>query len=122
MATIKHLTINNHTYDIRDATAARKGIYVGTCDTAAATAAKTATTDSFPLDDNDKPLIGTVVAIKFTNTNTYKTSGTTMTLNVNATGDFPIYYNASEVVSTTSANTLACGYKNRYTFYMFNGT
>ena len=100
-----------------------RGVYPGTCTTAAGTAAKVATTTPlFPLDSNGKPLPGTTIAIKFSNTNTYKTAGTTMTLNVNSTGAYPIYYNNAEVVSTTSANTAACGYKNRYTFYIFNGT
>ena len=100
-----------------------RGVYPGTCTTAAGTAAKVATTTPlFPLDSNGKPLPGTTIAIKFSNTNTYKTAGTTMTLNVNSTGAYPIYYNNAEVVSTTSANTIACGYKDRYTYYIFNGT
>ena len=100
-----------------------RGVYPGTCTTAAATAAKVATTTPlFPLDTSGKPLPGTTIAIKFSNSNTYKTSGTPLTLNVNSTGDFPIYFNTSEVVSTTSANTTVSGYKNRYAFYIFNGT
>lgn len=97
-------------------------IYVGTCTTAAATPGKEATVETFPLDSDDKPEIGTVVAIKYSNSNSYNTSGTTHTLNVNLTGAYPIYYNNAEVVSTTSANTIACGYENRYTYYVFNGT
>ena len=122
MADVSKIKLGENIYNIKDKTAARKGMYVGTCSTAAGTAAKVATTDPFPLDGNDLPLVGTVVAIKFSNSNSYKTAGTTMTLNVNGTGAFPIYYNNAEVVSTTSANTSACGYKNRYTFYIFNGT
>ena len=100
-----------------------RGVYPGTCTTEAGTAAKVATTSPlFPLDSSGKPLPGTTIAIKFSNTNTYKTSGTTMTLNVNSTGAYPIYYNNAKVVSTTSANTIACGYKDRYTYYIFNGT
>lgn len=100
-----------------------RGVYPGTCTTAAGTAAKVATTTPlFPLDSSGKPLPGTTIAIKFSNSNSYKTAGTTMTLNVNSTGAYPIYYNNAAVVSTTSANTTACGYKNRYTFYVFNGT
>lgn len=100
-----------------------RGVYPGTCTTAAGTAAKVATTSPlFPLDSSGKPLPGTTIAIKFSNTNTYKTSGTTMTLNVNSTGAYPIYYNNAEVISTTSANTIACGYKDRYIYYIFNGT
>lgn len=97
-------------------------IYYGTCSTTANTYAKTATVETFPLDSNNKPLVGTVVGIKFTVTNTYKTSGHTYTLNVNNTGAFPFYYNATELATSTSANTLVAGYKNRHAFYMFNGT
>ena len=97
-------------------------IYYGTCTTTASVAAKVATVETFPLDANNKPLVGTVVAIKFSTTNTFKTEGTTHTLTVNQTGAYPIYYNNAELVSTTSANTLAAGYKNRHVFYMFNGT
>ena len=100
-----------------------RGVYPGTCTTAAGTAAKVATTSPlFPLDSSGKPMSGTTIAIKYSNTNSYKTAGTTMTLNVNSTGAYPIYYNDAEVVSTTLANTIACGYKDRYTYYIFNGT
>lgn len=100
-----------------------RGVYPGTCTTAAGTAAKIATTSPlFPLDSSGKPMSGTTIAIKYSNTNSYETAGTTMTLNVNSTGAYPIYYNNAEVVSTTSANTIACGYENRYTYYVFNGT
>lgn len=100
-----------------------RGVYPGTCTTAAGTAAKVATTSPlFPLDSSGKPMSGTTIAVKYSNTNSYETAGTTMTLNVNNTGAYPIYYNNAEVVSTTSANTIACGYENRYTYYVFNGT
>ena len=45
-------------------------IYVGSCDTAAATAAKVVTVETFPLDGSGKPLVGTVIAVKFSVTNT----------------------------------------------------
>ena len=97
-------------------------IYYGTCSTTANTYAKSATVETFPLDANNKPLAGTVVGIKYTVTNTYKTAGNTYTLNVNNTGAYPMYYNNAELATSTSANTLVAGYKNRYAFYMFNGT
>ena len=97
-------------------------IYFGTSSTAGGTAPKTATVETFPLDENGKPLVSTIVGIKFDNSNNYKTAGTIMTLNVNGTGAYPIYYNNAEYVSTASANTLICGYKDRYIFYAFNGT
>ena len=97
-------------------------IYYGTCSTTANTYTKVATVDTFPLDEDDKPLVGTVVAIKYTVTNTYKTEGQTYALNVNNTGTYPMYYNNAAVATSTSANTLVAGYKNRHVFYVFNGT
>ena len=97
-------------------------IYYGTCSTTANTYAKSATVETFPLDENNKPLVGTVVGIKFTVTNTYNTSGHTYTLNVNNTGNYPMYYNNAELATSTSANTLVAGYADRHVFYMFNGT
>ena len=92
-------------------------IYYGTCSTTANTYVKEATVETFPLDANNKPLVGTVVAIKYSVTNTYKTA-----LNVNNTGEYPMYYNNAAVATSTSANTLVAGYKNRHVFYVFNGT
>lgn len=97
-------------------------IYYGTCSTTANTYTKVATVDTFPLDEDDKPLVGTVVAIKYTVTNTYKTEGQTYALNVNNTGAYSMYYNNAAVATSTSANTLVAGYKNRHVFYVFNGT
>lgn len=97
-------------------------IYYGTCSTTANTYTKVATVDTFPLDEDDKPLVGTVVAIKYTVTNTYKTVGQTYALNVNNTGAYPMYYNNAAVATSTSANTLVAGYKNRHVLYVFNGT
>lgn len=97
-------------------------IYLGTCSSAANTYQKTATVATFPVDSNNKPLVGTIIGVKYAQSNSYKTAGNTYTLNVNSTGDFPLYYNNAQLVSTTSANTLVAGYKNRYTYYVFNGT
>lgn len=122
MPNVKHIEINGDTYDIVDATAARRTAYVGTCTTAANTYAKVATVETFPLDGNGKPLVGTVVGIKYSATNTYKTEGQYYTLDVNSTGAYRMYYNNAELATSTSANTLVAGYKNRYIYYMFNGT
>ena len=97
-------------------------IYYGTCSTTANTYVKEATVETFPLDANNKPLVGTVVAIKYSVTNTYKTEGQTYALNVNNTGEYPMYYNNAALATSTSANTLVAGYKNRHVFYVFNGT
>lgn len=122
MADIIKIKLGANVYNVKDASAARKNVYYGTCTTAANTYKKVATVETFPLDESGKPLVGTVVAIKYSNSNSYKTEGYTYQLNVNSTGDFPMYYNNAALATSTSANTLVAGYKNRHIFYMFNGT
>lgn len=138
MADVKHITINEQTYDICDAKAARKGMYVGTCPssasiggstvTMASSPDKVVTVDTFPTDANDKPLVGTIIGVKYATSNTYKTDTENNKpeaphrINVNNTGYIQIYYNNAALESGTSANTLAAGYKNRYIFYQYDGT
>ena len=89
-------------------------IYVGTCETAAATMPKVCTVETFPTDTNGKPLLGTVISVKFTATNT----GTSNRgLNVNGTGSASVWYNTGV---TTSNNYY--GYAGRYITYMWDGT
>lgn len=89
----------------------RKSFY-GTCDTAAATAAKVIT-----LSDTSgwELKAGTIVGIKFTNTN----SASNVTLNVNSSGAKSIWYNNAKY--TGNSNSI-CGYANRVTYYMYDGT
>lgn len=87
--------------------------YFGTCGTAAATAAKVVTVETFPLSAG-KPLVGTMIVVKFSATNT----GASPTLNVNNTGAAGIWYNAAAYTS----NGNIAGYANRYTTYMWDGT
>ena len=92
-------------------------IYVGTCSTAAATAAKVVTVEAFPTiteNNTTKPVVGTMIAVKFSATNTAENA----TLNVNSLGGASIYYNDS---AYTSGGNIA-GYKDCYTFYVWNGT
>ena len=89
-------------------------IYVGTCDTAAATAEKTVTVTTFPIQ-NGKPVVGTVIGVLYSNTN----SASNVTLNVNSTGAESIYYTAAVYTSTSS---IVCGAKNRYVYYVWDGT
>lgn len=89
-------------------------IYVGSCDTAAATAAKVVTVETFPLDGSGKPLVGTVIAVKFSVTNT----GANATLNVNSTGAARIWYDAAAY----SPGGNIAGAANRYTSYLWDGT
>jgi hypothetical protein len=60
-------------------------------------------------------LPGALIAIKFTTSNT----ASNVQINVNNTGAYPIWYNNAEYID---ASTTYCGYANRVTLYMFNGT
>lgn len=88
-------------------------IYVGTCSTDAATVEKTITVESFPIVDSN-PLIGTLIGVKFSATNT----ASTPTLNVNNLGAKNIWY--SNAIYTAKSN--IAGYANRYTYFMWDGT
>lgn len=88
-------------------------IYVGTCSTDAATVEKTITVESFPTV-NSNPLIGTLIGVKFSATNT----ASTPTLNVNNLGAKNIWY--SNAIYTAKSN--IAGYANRYTYFMWDGT
>ena len=88
-------------------------IYVGECTTAAATVSKTCTVEAFPKDNNGKPLKGTIISVKFTNTNT----AASPKLNVNSCGDASVWYNTG---STTTKNYYV--YASRYITYMWDGT
>ena len=87
-------------------------VVYGTCDTAAATAEKVVTISN---SDNWKLSVGTVVMIYFSVSN----SASSVKLNVNNTGAYPIWYNNAEYTSTGTAYT---GYAKRVIKYMFNGT
>lgn len=87
-------------------------VFYGTCSTAAGTAAKEVTlanTTGWEL------LPGTVVGVKFTNSNT----ASNVTLNVNGTGAKQIWYNTAVYTANWNA---VCGYANRTIFYMYDGT
>ena len=86
--------------------------FFGTCDTAADVAAKVVT-----LSDTTgwELKAGTIVGIKFTNSNT----ASNVTLNVNGTGDKSIYYDAGVY---TGNNNFVTGTSNKITYYMYDGT
>jgi len=86
--------------------------YYGTCSTAAATAAKVVTLSNTA---GWELVAGTIVGIKFTNSNT----ATSVTLNVNSTGAKSIQYNGS---TYTSSSADVCGTASRVTYYMYDGT
>ena len=83
----------------------------GTCATAAATAAKVVSVS----DTSWKLTTGCMVAVKFSATN----SAGNVTLNVNSTGAYPIWYNNEAYTGNSNKYT---GYANRVLTYMFNGT
>ena len=92
-------------------------IYMGSCSTAAATNPKVCAVEDFPLDTEGKPLVGTLISVKFSATNTSKS--TTPELNVNDTGAIRIWYNNAVLATAKSAY---AGYANRYINYMYDGT
>ncbi len=105
---------------VNDSNFTTKGMYMGVCETAAATAAKEATTDPFPTDEDGHPLIGTMIGIKFTVTDSCTTPPT---INVNGTGAYGIMYGAGTVA--TKASSSYTGYAGNYMYYTFtevNGT
>lgn len=91
------------------------------CSTAAGTKDKVATISGTPFYCSEWNLsVGAMVFVKFTNTNTYSpTSANHITLNVNGTGAYDIYYEASNTNAET--NTMAYGYKNYINCYVFDG-
>ncbi len=125
---IKQIKIGTNTHDIAttipnveglqgilddiDAKLDYTNIAYGTCSTAAATAEKAIT-----ISGNAKWQLATgcIIMVSFTNSNT----ASNVTLNVNSTGAYPIWYNNAEYTSNGTAYT---GYANRVTTYMFNGT
>lgn len=86
------------------------GNYYGTCETAAATAAKVVT-----VDEDFKLAVGTTVTVKFTNTNT----AANPTINVNGTGAKSLWYSASPV---TTVSLSMAGTAGRYIKYVYDGT
>ena len=87
-------------------------IAYATCSTAAATAAKVATISG---NSNWALTAGSIVVVKFTNTNT----ASNCTLNVNNSGAKSVWYNTGVYTGNSST---ALGYASRYTVYMYDGT
>lgn len=92
---------------------AKKGnVYIGTCDTAAGTAAKAVTVSA---DQNFKLHKGATIAVKWSYTNT----ASNVTIAVNGGTAFPIWYNLG--VYTASSDNIV-GRANRYITYVFDGS
>lgn len=90
-------------------------IFFGTCSSAA-----DAQTKEVTISDQDFTLkTGVIIAVKFTNTNTYSvTEENPITLNVNNTGAKQIYYSVSD--ANTGTSTIIYGLANRYAYYIYN--
>lgn len=111
----KFVASDGVTYDITDG----RGMFVGTCSTAAASQVKAVTITS---DQNFVLRTGAVIAVKFTYSNTYKsTTSAPCKMNVNSTGDKNIYYTNTATLNN-STSTIAFGTANYYHFYVYDGT
>lgn len=89
-------------------------LYIGNCYTAGDVKDKVATVDGY-----FKLRKGVTVCVKFVNSNSYNaTSDNKVTLNVNGTGAYNIYFNNGY---PTGTNRTAFGYSNRYVTYVFDG-
>ena len=107
----KGLSTNDYTNDDK-AKLANTNIAYGTCSTAADVAEKVVV-----LTGNTQWSLtnGSIIMVKFDISNTAEN----VTINVNNTGAYPIWYNNAKYTSTGTAYT---GYANRTIAYMFNGT
>lgn len=89
-------------------------LFIGACETAADVKDKIATVDGY-----FKLRKGVTVCVKFKNSNSYSaTSENKVTLNVNGTGAYNIYFNNG---NPTGTNRTAFGFSNRFVTYVFDG-
>jgi len=89
-----------------------KAVYIGTCDTAAATAAKEVTVSS---DQNFVLEKGTTICVKFSVNNT----ATDVTISVNGGTAYPVWYSSSQY---TGGTTGVVGQANINITYTFDGS
>ena len=95
--------------------------YLGTCSTAGNVAIKQVDILNFPttlVNGVETPIVGSVIAVKFSNTDA--TKSTQPKIKVNSCAEFPIWYNKTELTSL-AANGDVCGVADRYTYYVFDG-
>ena len=91
-------------------------IAFGTCDSTADAQIKAVTIT----DSNWTRTVGGIIAVKFSNTNTFSaTASDKIKLSVNGE-EAEIYYN--NAASPTGTNTACYGYANRYVYYIWDGT
>ena len=97
-----------------------KAMYYGTCDTAAATMPKVCTVETFPTYTNNgvtHAKEGTIIAVKFTNSDTNTTAAPE--LNVNSIGAKAIMYN-NAIVTSTAKNTTVAGTAKMLAYYRYD--
>lgn len=97
-----------------------KAMYYGTSDTAAATMPKVCTVETFPTYTNNgvtHAKEGTIIAVKFTNSDTNTTAAPE--LNVNGIGAKAIMYN-NAIVTSTAKNTTVAGYAKQIAYYRYD--
>lgn len=97
-----------------------KAMYYGTCDTAAATMPKVCTVETFPTYTNNgvtHAKEGTIIAVKFTNSDTNTTAAPE--LNVNSIGAKAIMYN-NAIVTSTAKNTTVAGTEKMLAYYRYD--
>lgn len=87
-------------------------VFVGTCATAAATAAKEVTISA---DQNFALQAGVMIVVK----STYTNSANNPTIEVNNTGAKSIWYNTGLI---TTGNLNKAGYASRFSYYVYDGT
>ena len=91
-------------------------IAFGTCDSAADALTKVVTIS----DSNWTKVVGGIIAVKFTNSNTFSvTADATIKLSVGGEVS-EIYYNNTN--AHPGVNTVCYGYANRYIYYIWDGT
>ena len=91
-------------------------VSIGTCTTAGNVAAKVVTIS----DNSWTPHKGSIIAVKFSNSNNVTdTESTPITLNVNNTGAYRIWYRNGAYVNASQVKIF--GYAGYYIYYMFDG-
>lgn len=112
MAQLKDLLVTGNARILGKMYTNNAGVAFGTCDTAAATAAKVVVI----ADPTWSLQVGSIIGVKFTTTNT----AGTVTLNVNGSGAIQVSAGATRPYTGTSNR--YTGYANRTICYMYDGT
>jgi len=114
-------TIPSKTSDLtNDSGFINRALYYGECTTAAATMPKVCTVETFPTTTSGNVTHakgGTVIAVKFTNSDTNTTDAPT--LNVNGIGAKAIMYN-NAIVTSTAKNTTVAGTAKVIAYYRYD--